>query len=149
MASTHQKGNGFFRNLLSGNISRPNLLRGDPHERGVTGSTRRARQEKAARYSEDQRLSTLNQVRTRFDDQANSLQSSWGISSDDDNDADDVQYQGPDLRPADWTVVWGPEGRLSRAGPSSLGASERAGHSLIDNEPPRGTNAYSPLERTG
>ena len=101
----------------------------------MTGSTRRARQEEAAKHSEAQRLSTLNQVRTRFDDQASSLQSSLGVSSEDDNDADDVQYQGPDLRPVDWTVVWGPDGRFARAGPSSSGVSERAGHSLVDNEP--------------
>ena len=40
---THGKGNGYFRNLLSGNSSKPTLLRGDPHERRVTCSTRRAR----------------------------------------------------------------------------------------------------------
>ena len=86
---------------MSENSSSPTLLRGDPHERGVTDSTRRARQEEAARHSEAQRLSTLNQVRTRFNDQASSLQSNWGVSSDDDNDADDVQFQGLDLRPVD------------------------------------------------
>ena len=46
----------------------------------------------------------MNQVRTPFDDQASSLQSSWGVSSDDD-DADDVEYQGTVVRPVDWTVV--------------------------------------------
>ena len=87
---------------MSGNNSRPILLRGDPHEGGggVTRSTRRARQEEAARYNEAQRLSTLNQVRTPFDDQASSLQSSWGASSDDD-DADDVEYLGDVVRPVD------------------------------------------------
>ena len=50
----------------------------------MTGSTRRARQEDAARHSEAQRSSTLKQVRTRFDDYASSLQSSWGVSNDDD-----------------------------------------------------------------
>ena len=60
MAGTHRKGKGFFRNLLSGNSSRLTLLRGDPHERGVTGSIRRARLEEAARHSEAQRSSTLN-----------------------------------------------------------------------------------------
>ena len=73
MAGTHGKGKGFFRNLLSGNSSRPTLLRGDPHERGVTGFARRARQEEASRHSEAQRSSTLQQVCTRFDDQASSL----------------------------------------------------------------------------
>ena len=34
------KEKGFFTGLLSGNSSRPTLLRGDPHERGVPGSAR-------------------------------------------------------------------------------------------------------------
>ena len=75
MAGNQGKEKGFFRHLLSGNSSRPILLRGDPHEKGVTGSAIRGRQEEAARHSEAQRLSTLHQVRTRFDDQA-SVQSS-------------------------------------------------------------------------
>ena len=78
-------------------------------------------------------------MRTRFDDQTSSLQSSWGVSSNDDNDADDVQYQGPNLRLVDWTVVRRPNGRFARADPSSSGTSERAGHSLVDNESPRGS----------
>ena len=73
----------------------------------MRGSTRRARQEEAARHNEAQRSSTLYQMRTCFDDQASSLQSSWAVSSDDD-DADDVEYQGAVVRPADWTIVWGP-----------------------------------------
>ena len=76
MAGSQGKGNGFFRHLLSENSSRQTLLRGDPYERGVMGSARRARQEEAARHSEAQRSSTLQQVRTQFDDQAN-VQSSW------------------------------------------------------------------------
>ena len=68
MAGSQGKGKGFFKHLLSGNSSNPTLLRGDPHERGVMGSARRARQEEAARHSEAQRSSTLHQVRTRFDD---------------------------------------------------------------------------------
>ena len=52
MAGNQGRGKGFFRSLLSGNSSRPTLLRGDPHERGVTDSARRARQEEAARHSE-------------------------------------------------------------------------------------------------
>ena len=78
-------------------------------------------------------------MRTRFDDHASSLQNSWGVSSDDDNDADYVKFQGPNLRPVDWTVVRWTDGRFARAGHSSSGASKRAGHSLVDNEPPRGS----------
>ena len=40
MDGNQGKGKGFFRGLLSGNSSRPTSLRGDPHERGVTGSVR-------------------------------------------------------------------------------------------------------------
>ena len=69
MAGNQGKGKGFFRGLLSGHSSRPTLLRGDPHERGVTGSARRARQEEAARYSQAARSSTLEQVCTRFEHQ--------------------------------------------------------------------------------
>ena len=83
---------------MSENISRPTLLRGDPHERGVTSSARRARQEEATRHSEAQRSSTLHQVCIRFDDQA-SVQSSWGASSNDDDD--DVEYQSAVGRPVD------------------------------------------------
>ncbi|XP_057548704.1 uncharacterized protein LOC130827102 [Amaranthus tricolor] len=137
MASNQGKGKGFFRQLLRGNSSKPTLLRGDPHKRGVTDSARRTRQEEAARHSEAQRSSTLNQMITHFDDQASSLQSSWGVSSDDDNDSDDVQFQGPDSRPLDWTVVRGPDDRFARDGPSSSAASERAGRSFVDNELPR------------
>ena len=36
MAGSQGKGKDFFRHLLSGNSSRPTLLRGDPHEKGVT-----------------------------------------------------------------------------------------------------------------
>ena len=43
MAGNQGKGKGFFRGLLSENSSRPTSLRGDPHERGVTGSARRSR----------------------------------------------------------------------------------------------------------
>ena len=76
MAGNQGKEKVFFRHLLSGNSFRRTLLRGDPHERGVTCSARRARQEEAVRHSEVERSSTLHQVRTRFDDQAN-IQSSW------------------------------------------------------------------------
>ena len=84
MAGNQGKGKDFFRQLLRGNSSRPTLLRGDPHERGVTGFARRARQEEAARHSIAQRSSTLDVVRTLLDDQSSSLQSSWGVSSNDD-----------------------------------------------------------------
>ena len=79
MAGNQGRGKGFFRNLLSGNSSRPTLLRGDPHEREVTGSARRARQEEAARYSIAQWSSALDLVRTPLEDQASSIQSSWGF----------------------------------------------------------------------
>ena len=75
-------------------------------------------------------------MRTPFDDQASSLQSSWGVSSDDD-DAEDVKYLGDVVCPVDWTVVLGSDGRFARPGPSSSGAAERAGRSLVENEPPR------------
>ena len=68
-----------------------------------------------------------------------------GVSSDD----DDVEYLGDVVRPVEWTVVRGSDGRFARAGPSSSGASERAGRSLVDNEPPRGAGVHSPLARTG
>ena len=99
---------------MSGYTSRPTLLGGDPHEKGVTGPAKRARQEEAARHSEAQRSSTLHQVRTRFDDQASSLQSSLGVSSDDDD-----EYQGSVGRPVE-TVVCGHAGKFTRAGPANL-----------------------------
>ena len=77
-------------------------------------------------------------MRTRFDDQA-SLQSSWGDSSDDDDDVDDDEYQGSVGHPVDWTVVREHDGKFTRVGPSSAGASEHAGDSHVDNEPPRGS----------
>ena len=52
MARNQGKGKGFFRNLLSRSNSMRTLLRGDPHERGVTSSARRARLEQAARHSQ-------------------------------------------------------------------------------------------------
>ena len=55
MTSNQGKRKGFFRHLLSENTSRPTLLRGDPHKRGVMGFARRARQEDAARHIEAQR----------------------------------------------------------------------------------------------
>ena len=132
MAGNQGKRSGFFRHLLSENSARPTLLRGDPHERGVTGSVRRARQEEAAKHSEAQRSSTLHQVRTRFDDNA-SLLSSWGVSSDDDEDEEEFG------RPVDWTIVRGHDGKFTHVGPSSAGASEHARDSHVDNEPPRGS----------
>ena len=75
-------------------------------------------------------------MRTRFDDQA-SVQCSWGVSSDDDDD--DVEYQGAVGRPVDWTVVRGVDGKFTRASRSSAGASEHAGRSHVDDEPPWGS----------
>ena len=51
MTGSQGKEKGFFRHLLNRNSSRPTLLKGDPYERGVTGSARRAREEEAARHS--------------------------------------------------------------------------------------------------
>ena len=116
MADNQGKENGFFRHLLSGNSSRPTLLKGDPHKRGVMDSARRARQEEAVRHSVAQRSSALNIVRTRIDD----------------------EYVGDVVRPTEWTVVRGSDGRFARGGPSSSGASECAGSILVDNESPRG-----------
>ena len=48
------------------------------------------------------------------------------------------ENEGAVVRPVDWTVVRGSNGRFA-AGPSSSGASESAGHNLVDNEPPRGS----------
>ena len=90
----------------------------------------------AARHIEAQRSSTLHQVHTRFDDQA-SVQSSWRVSNDDDDD--DVEYQGVVGRPVDWTVVREVDGKFTRAARSSAGASEHAGHSHVDNELSRGS----------
>ena len=71
MAGNQEKEKGFIRGLLNGNSFRPSLLRRDPHERGVTGSARRARQEHAARHSQAQCSSTLDHVRSRFERQPN------------------------------------------------------------------------------
>ena len=70
-------------------------------------SARRARQEDAARHSIAQRSSALDLVRTLVEDQASSIQSSWGVSSDDDNDVDDVEYEASDFRPVDWQAFKG------------------------------------------
>ena len=149
MAGNQGKGKGFFRQLLRGNSSRPTLLRGDPHERGVTGSARRARQEEAARHSIAQRSSVLDPVRTPVEDQASSIQSSWGVSSDDDNDADDVEYEAPDFRPVNWTIVRGRDGDLHVA--ALVLQPHLSGQDVVSSK----TNhhgragAHSPLARTG
>ena len=88
MSGNQEKGKGFFRVLLSGNSFRPSLLIGDPYNRRVTGSARRARQEQAARHSQAQRSSTLDHVRSRFERQT-SLRSNTVGSGDDDTDYDD------------------------------------------------------------
>ena len=82
------------------------------------------------------RSSALNLVRTSVDDQASNLQSSWGVSSDDDY-ADDVEHVGDVVCPLEWTVVRGSDGRFARADPSSSGASELPGCSHVNNEAPR------------
>ncbi|XP_057532961.1 uncharacterized protein LOC130810853 [Amaranthus tricolor] len=51
----------------------------------------------------------------------------------------EAQRSSDVVRPVDWTVVRGSDGRFARADPSSSGASECAGRSLVDNEPPRGS----------
>ena len=85
MAGNQGKGKGFFRGLLSGNSSWPTSLRWDPHERGVTGSVRRSRQEEAIRHSQAQRSITLDHVRSRFQRQS-SLHSQTIGSIDDETD---------------------------------------------------------------
>ena len=116
MARNQGKEKGFFWALLSSNSSRPSLLRGDPHERGVTGSARRARQEQAARHSQTQRSSTLDHVRSRFERQT-SLCSNTVSSGDDDSDYDKSvsreESVGQDesvSHPVDWTLVRGHAG---------------------------------------
>ncbi|XP_057532944.1 protein MAINTENANCE OF MERISTEMS-like [Amaranthus tricolor] len=52
-------------------------------------------------------------------------------------------FQGPEPAPLDWTIVRGHQGRFARGGPSSSAASERAGGSFVDNEPPRGRPSQS------
>ena len=68
MTGNQERGKSSFRGMLSENSSKPTLLRGDLHERGVTGFARQARQEETARHSQPQRSSTLHQVRTHFED---------------------------------------------------------------------------------
>ena len=53
-------------------------------------------------------------MRTPLEDQASSMQSSWGVSSDDDNVADDVEYEAPDFRRVDWTIIRGRDGRFAQ-----------------------------------
>ena len=118
--------------MLSGSSSRPTILRGDPHESGVTGSARQARQEQAARHSQPQRSSMLHQVRTHFDDQTSPQSNSGGSSSD------DSDYEGSVGQPFDWTVVRGHAGKFARAGPSNAGASDHVEDSHVDNAAPRG-----------
>ncbi|XP_057535347.1 uncharacterized protein LOC130813525 [Amaranthus tricolor] len=144
MAGNQGKGKGFFRGLLSGNRSRPTLLRGDPHERGVTGSARRARQEQAAIHSQAQRSSTLEQVRSRFERQS-SLHSHTVGSGDDDTDYDESLSREESLgqdesacHPIDWTIVRGHAVKFKIRGQGSSGTSDQAGVSQAEDAAPRG-----------
>ena len=118
--------------MLRGSSSKPTILRGDPYEKGVTGSARRARQEQAARHSQAQRSTTLHQVHTHFDDQT-SLQSNSRGSSSDDSD-----YEGSVGKLVDWTVVRGNVDKFARAGPSIAGAFDHAEDIQVDNAAPGG-----------
>ena len=132
MAGNQGKGKGFFRGLLSGKSSRPILLKGDPHKRDIIGSARCARQEQAARHTQAQRSSTLQQVRTHFDDQR-SAQSYSGGFSDDDSD-----YHTSVGQPVDWMVVRGHAGKFTWACPSMTVQSDHAEDSQVDDAAPRG-----------
>ena len=129
---------------MSGNSSRPSLLRGDPHERGVTGSARRARQEQAARHSQAQRSSTLDHVRSRFECQT-SLRSNTVGSGDDDTDYDESvsreESVGQDEsvgHPVDWTLVKGHAGQFKIRGHGTADTSDHARVSQVEDVAPRG-----------
>ena len=137
MAGNQGKGKGFFRGLLSGQSSRSTLLRGDPHERGVTGSARRARQEEAARYSQAHRLSTLEQVRTRFEHQT-SLGSDTLGSGDDFTDYDESVGEEESVgEPVGRIPVRGASGQFKRTVHGSAGHSDQAGGSQVEDAAPR------------
>ena len=87
-------------------------------------------------------------MRTRFDDQASSLQSSWGVSSDDD-DADDVEYLGDVVHPVDWTVVRGSTGDSHV--PALVLQAHLSAPDVVSSIMSRhgGAGAHSPLARTG
>ena len=72
-------------------------------------------------------------MRTRFDDQT-SLQSSLGVSSDD--DTEDVGSVGQAVV---WTLVRGHAGKFTRAAPSSAGGFDLAEDSQGDSAAPRGS----------
>ena len=138
MVGNQGKGKEIFRGLLSGNSSRPTLLRGDPHERGVTGSARRARQEQAARHSQAQRSTTLDHVRSRFERQS-SLHSHTVGSGDDDTDYDDSvsreESVGQDEsagHPVDWTLVRRHAAQFRIREHSTTDTSDQAGVSQDD-----------------
>ena len=78
-------------------------------------------------------MSTLHQVRTRFDDQT-SKQSSLGGFSD-----SDTEYEGPVGQPVDWTVVRRHGGKFTRADSSTAGASDHVKDNHVDNAAPRGS----------
>ena len=137
MAGNHGRGKGYFRGMLSGNTFRPTLLRGDPHERGVTGSARRARQEEAVRYSQAQRSSTLHQVRTNVDQQA-SLRSDTFDSDDYDTEFDESVGEEESVgATVDWAPMRGAAGKFKRRPQSAAGPSDQAGSSHVEDAAPR------------
>ena len=142
MDGNQGKVKGFFRGLLNGNSSRPSLLRGDPHEWGVTVSARRARQEQAARLSQAQRSTTLDHVRSRFERQSILHSHTVGSGDDDTDYGDSVSREesvGQDEsagHPIDWTLVTGHAGQFRIRGHSATGTSDHAGVSQVDDAAP-------------
>ena len=132
-----------FRGLLSGNSSRPTLLRGDPHERGVTGSARQVRQTQAARHSQAQRSTTLDHVRSRFERQSILHSHTVGSGDDDTDYGDSVSREesvGQDEsagHPVDWTLG-GHAGQFRIRGHNAAGSSDHAGVSQVEDAAPRG-----------
>ena len=144
MTRNQGKGKGFFRGLLSNNSSRPSLLRGDPHERGVSGSARRARQEQAAKHSQTQRSTTLDHVRSRFE-RHSSQRSDTAGSGDDDTDYDESVSREESIgqdeslgHPVDWTLVRGHAGQFRTRGHNTADTSDHAGVSQVEDAAPRG-----------
>ncbi|XP_057526209.1 uncharacterized protein LOC130805452 [Amaranthus tricolor] len=117
MAENQEKGKDFFRRLLSGNSSRPSLLRGDPHERGVTGSARRARQEQAAGHSQAQCSTTLDHSVSR---------------------EESVGHDESVGHPVDWTLVRGHASQFKIRGHGTANTSDHVGVSQVEDVAPRG-----------
>ena len=146
MTGNQRKGKGFFRGLLSDNSSRLTLLRGDPHERGVTGFARRARQAQAAKHSQAQRSTTLDHVRSRFQRQSSLHSHAVGLGNDDTDYDDYVSREesvGQDESAGhlvDWTIVRGHAGggQFRIRGHSAAGISDHAGANRVEDATPRG-----------